>query len=381
MKFGIQPKELKRALPLLKTVRLRKGAHRKPVLDTVHVSQDVTGDLQLEATDLETAIHVCIEPEMAESGEMCIPFDDLDRLSRAATGLLTFSTDSKPNRISVEINGGEAEIETEDAKDFPRLRHDTWKPLVSMPAPELLRGIQLTQFAVERVRRRYTTDTLCLKLRDGKVWLIATDQKRIAEYQLDAAVLDSSPDKSILIRLAAVGALAKALRKAETVQIASAEDGKLYTFLIDGNIRIVTTPVDGNYPPTDLILHDGDTSNPPSVLSLEVEGFTLALNAAIPFTGREDHGVYFAGTNAGITLRTWKEGKWNFSVPIEGAKLKGKPIDIGFNVVFLRDLVECARRLEEKAFVLRCKDAELPAFVTLGNGNWNYVIMPLRIPD
>ena len=102
--------------------------------------------------------------------------------------------------------------------------------------------------------------------------------------------------------------------------------------------------------------------------------FTVALKRAALLTNEESKGVRLSFKKGGLTLssRASEQGEATISLEID---YSGEPVEIGFNPVFLADVLRVAHS-EKITFAF--KEANRPGVVRLGD-DFVHVVMPVNL--
>jgi DNA polymerase-3 subunit beta len=137
-----------------------------------------------------------------------------------------------------------------------------------------------------------------------------------------------------------------------------------------GRAKVNTALVEGQFPRyQDVIPTDMDRT-----AQLNTAEFLSALKRAALLTNEESKGVRFAFENGSLTLssRAPEQGEATVAMPV---RYTGDPIEIGFNPVFLLEVLRVVRE-DEVTFAF--KEPNRPGVIRLGD-DFVYVIMPVNL--
>ena len=137
-----------------------------------------------------------------------------------------------------------------------------------------------------------------------------------------------------------------------------------------GGAMISSSLVEGHFPKyRDVIPTDCDR-----VVMLNTAEFHSALKRAALLTNEESKGVRLSFEKGGLTLssRASEQGEATISLEVD---YSGEPVEIGFNPVFLADVLRVAHS-EEITFAF--KEANRPGVVRLGD-DFVHVVMPVNL--
>ncbi|MCH8147855.1 MAG: DNA polymerase III subunit beta, partial [Planctomycetes bacterium] len=137
-----------------------------------------------------------------------------------------------------------------------------------------------------------------------------------------------------------------------------------------GRAQISSTLVEGHFPKyQDVIPSDCDRS-----VELHTSEFLHATKQAALLTNEESKGVRLALSDGELTLssRASEQGEATVSLPV---KYTGEPLEIGFNPVFLTDVLRIAH---EDDVTLELAKPNRPGVIRIGD-DFVYVVMPVNL--
>ena len=137
-----------------------------------------------------------------------------------------------------------------------------------------------------------------------------------------------------------------------------------------GGAVIHTSLIEGHFPKyQDVIPADCDR-----VVQLNTAEFHSALRCAALLTNEESKGVRLSFAEGGLTLSSRAPEQGEATISLEIA-YDGEPIQIGFNPVFLSDVLRVVHT-DEITFAF--KDSKRPGVVRMGD-NFIHVVMPVHL--
>jgi DNA polymerase-3 subunit beta len=137
-----------------------------------------------------------------------------------------------------------------------------------------------------------------------------------------------------------------------------------------GRATLGTSLIEGQFPKyQDVIPQDCDRH-----VELKTAEFHGALKQAALLTNEESKGVRISFAEGGITLssRAPEQGEATISLPVD---YKGEPIEMGFNPVFLTDVL---RVTHEEQIRFEFKEASRPGVIRLSD-DFVHVVMPVNL--
>src|SRR6202051_3951933 len=189
MKVTVERSELLKSLGHVHRVGERRNTI--PILANVLLQAD-RSKLALKATDLDVEVTDTIAAEVGPGGSTTVPahmfFDIVRKLPEGAQIVL----DSSGDRASLTIRAGRSRfsLQTLPESDFPDLAAGEMTHKFTLPAKDLKRLIDKTQFAISTEETRYYLNGIYLHIAksDAAVVLraVATDGHRLAQVDLPA---------------------------------------------------------------------------------------------------------------------------------------------------------------------------------------------------
>ncbi len=339
----------------------------KPVLQCVHLKA-ASDALLLSATDLELSLRCAVtQVEVNESDSVLVLADTLAKIVReCADDTLELSTEE--STMHVRGSGSHFQIVTQDAADFPPIPVLEGEPDFTMESGLLRRLIEWTVFAAARESSRYAINGVLWEVEAEKLTMVATDGRRLA---CAVGALASAAAKTA--RSAIVPGKALSLIKGLPLE-ADAQVGIKITdnqlLLHAGGSMISTSLIEGRFPRyQDVIPTDLDRE-----VRLSTAEFQSALKRAALLTNEESKGVRLSFAEGCLTLssRAPEQGEATISMPIE---YKGETLEIGFNPVFLLEILRVAHT-DEITFSFR--EASRPGMVKVKD-DLIHVVMPVDL--
>ncbi len=324
--------------------------------------------LLLSATDLELSLRVAVtQVEVDTPGTTLVVADTLSKIvHECGDELLSFEVIK--NSLHIRGAGSHFQIVMQEAAEFPAVPEMEGDPDFAIEHERLRRLIELTSFAAARESTRYAINGVLWVLKGEKLTLAATDGRRLAvahgellagSEPTDAVAIVPSKALSLLGHLSA-DSDARVGIKISTNQV-----------LFDtGRALVGSALVEGQFPKyEDVIPSDCD-----QVATLNTAEFLSALKQAALLTNEESKGVRFSFAEGQLTLssRAPEQGEATVSLPIE---YRGAAIDIGFNPVFLLDML---RIVHAEKITFAVKEANRPGLIRLGD-DFVYVVMPVNL--
>ncbi len=365
MKLRFNRQEMADALSALCLVAAARTT--KEILKCVRVEAQADV-LLLAATDLELSLRCAIaQVEVDDPGETLVVADTLAKIVRECTDeVLTLDTDE--SMLHIRGAGSHFQIVTQDAAEFPPVPVMEGDPGFTIEDGQLTRLIEWTAFAAARESTRYAINGVLWELEGEKLTMSATDGRRLSVGRAQVQIGDSNSATSAIVPGKALSVISR-LSVADDAMVGVKITGNQLLLTVGGSL-VGTSLLEGRFPKyQDVIPTDCDRKA--RLNSLEFLG---ALKQAALLTNEESKGVRLAFTEGVLTLssRAPEQGEATISIP---AEYSGEPVEIGFNPVFLLDMLRVVRTDE---VTIELKDANRPGVVRV-DGDFVYVVMPVSL--
>ena len=259
------------------------------------------------------------------------------------------------------------------ASDFPDLTSGEFSHRFVLPAAELKRLIENTQFAISTEETRYYLNGIYLHTVDidGAPMLraVATDGHRLARVETPAPE-GSAGIPGIIVPRKAVNEVQKLIEDVSrdvTIEISTAK--ARFQF---GDVVLTTKLIDGTFPDYARVIPTGNDKR----LVVDKEPFERAVDRVSTLSSERGRAIKLAIADGKMTLSVNNPDSGSASEEIE-ADYDSAPIDIGFNARYLLDIVG---QLSSDTALIRLADPGSPTLIQDREGAPAlYVLMPLRV--
>jgi DNA polymerase-3 subunit beta len=227
-----------------------------------------------------------------------------------------------------------------------------------------------TQFAMAVQDVRYYLNGLLLLVDGDELRAVATDGHRLAYASMTLGEGVSLSRQEIILPRKTVLELSRLLADSDdSVHVEMMSNQIRFQF---GNIVLISKLIDGKFPDYERVV-------PPSLKNLVTLDRTVLLQSLIRaaiLTNEKFRGVRLILTPGSLRIVAANAEHEEAQEEIE-VEYSGDAIDVGFNVVYLLDMLNNASsEFVEWGF----NDANSSALLTLpGNERFKYVVMPMRI--
>jgi DNA polymerase-3 subunit beta len=345
----------------------------KPVLQCVKLTC-ADDRLTLAATDMETAVRYSdAQVQIETDGETLLPADKLRDIVR----------ESMDDTLSIELKGEQCVIRGSDSRftvytqnpgDFPPVPDFEGDADFEINGGLLKRLIGKTLFAAAREGTRYAFNGVLTTLRDGRVMMVSTDGRRLAQAIGEVSSGRKKPAKGekdgprAIIPTKALQLVDKLVGDPEEMVRVQIRPNQV--IFATAAATLTSNLVEGQFPPfEDVIPKDSDKK-----MTASCGDLMSAVRRASLLTTEESKGVRMHFTKDGLKLTSRSaeagEAEVNFACRYEGADL-----EIGFNPQFLVDALKVTDT-DEITFEMSAPNR--PGLLR-GGEDFIYVIMPVNL--
>ena len=354
--------------PLVAVSGIVERRHTLPILSNVLIEK--AGDtLSFLATDIEMQIvsRSALEQPGEARGITVGARKLVDILRALPEDDVTLTTQDK--RLQVKSGRSRFTLQTLPAEDFPRLAQPAGDiSRFSLPQKALKKLLALVQYAMAQQDIRYYLNGLLLLVEEKQLKLVATDGHRLAfcSMQLETEL----PRQEVIVPRKTILELSKLLADSdEPVNIAISATQAAFSF---GMIELVSKLIDGKFPDYTRVIPK-DHKN---TAGIEREVLRAALQRAAILSNEKFRGVRWVLADGVLKIVSSNAEQEEANEELE-VKYSGIPLDIGFNVTYLLDVLNnVAGGQIEVSF----GDASSSALIQFeSEKDFKYVVMPMRI--
>jgi DNA polymerase-3 subunit beta len=305
--------------------------------------------------------------EIEGQGETLVIADTLAKIVRECPDEV-LSMETVGNMLHIRGSGSRFQIVTLDPADFPAVPAMEGKPDFTIEHAVLRRMIELSAFAAARESTRYAINGVYWKVEGNRLTLAATDGRRLAVAKGSLLEHGKADPPPIIVPTKSLSLFAR-LTMEEGARV-SVKVTRNQLILDLGRALLATSLVEGQFPN----YHDVIPGDCDRIARIATDEMHSALKRAALLTNEESKGVRFSFSEGNLTLssRAPEQGEAEVSMPVA---FKGEPLDIGFNPVFLLDVLRVAHT-EELSFAV--KEPNRPGMINVGD-DFIYVVMPVNL--
>ena len=345
-----------------------------PILSNVLLRAD--GDvLQRKATDLDIEVVESVPAESAQAGGTTVPahmmYDIVKKLPEGASVLLELN----PEKSTLAISSGKARfaLQVLPEADFPDITAGEMSHRFALPAADLKRLIDKTQFAISTEETRYYLNGIYVHVADTEAGPrlrgVATDGHRLAQLDLD--VPDGAAGMpGVIVPRKTVMEVQRLIEDEEALIAIDLSDTKI-RFTI-GAVVLTSKLIDGTFPDYQRVIPFQNDKQ----LTVDCSVFKEAVDRVSTVSSERGRAVKLSMANGALELSVNNPESGSANEDII-ADYDADPLDIGFNARYLLDVAD---QLDGSTAVFRLADPGSPTLVRdPGDPEALYVIMPMRV--
>ena len=345
-----------------------------PILSNVLLNAS-GASLEMKATDLDLEVIETIPAEVSPAGATTVPahmiYDIVRKLPEGSQIVL----DSSGDRASLTIRAGRSRfsLQTLPESDFPDLAAGEMTHKFSMPAKDLKRLIDKTQFAISTEETRYYLNGIYLHVaasgKANKLRAVATDGHRLAQVDLDAPKgAEGMP--GIIVPRKTVGEVQRLIEDLDAEIAIELSQSKI-RFSI-GDVVLTSKLIDGTFPDYGRVIPAGNDKT----LIVNKPDFEAAVDRVSTVSSERGRAVKLALSAGKLILTVTNPDSGSATEELE-VEYDADALDIGFNSRYLLDI---AAQIEGDVAVLKLADPGSPTLVQDKDAAGAlYVLMPMRV--
>ena len=356
--------------PLQAVSGIIERRHTLPILSNVLFS--ITGEkVEMIATDIEIEIAASVGAETAgQEKAVTVGARKFLDILRALPEQNEVSLGLADKRLQIRSGKSRFNLQTLPAEDFPRLLPSEGPQTSFTVEQKLLKElISLVQYAMAQQDIRYYLNGLLMVIEGGQLKLVATDGHRLAFAVKDVAGKDL-PRQEVILPRKTVLELARLLGdNTEPVEVDLSASQARFRF---ASVVLISKLIDGKFPDYTRVIPT-DQSKKLRFNRLEL---LMALQRAAILTSDKFRGVRWQLSDGSLKIICNNTEQEEAQEEID-VVYQGKPLDIGFNVSYLVDVLN---NLEIAEIDCGLGDENSSALITApGRDDFKYVVMPMRM--
>jgi DNA polymerase-3 subunit beta len=309
------------------------------------------------------------EVSVSEKGDAVVPADRLAAIVR----------ESMDDVLQFQVSEGKCEVKGSDshftiygqeASNYPIVPQFEGKAEIEISLENLRGAIEQCLFATAKESTRYALNGVLWEVKGKKLFLVATDGRRLARVRvsLASAASDKLAAGKIIVPAKTMALMDRLTGSEKDVVAVKQVDNQILVSC--GNVDISSNLVEGSFPKyEDIIPTDYQKK-----LTLPTAAALSAVRRSALLTSEESRGIRLSISKGKLVFsgRAPETGDAEVEMAVD---YKGEPIEIGFNPQFIVDVL---RAMDAPEFELELGDADRPGLIKSGS-DFLYVLMPINL--
>ncbi len=332
-------------------------------------------DLQFHATDLEREVVETVAATVRAPGSITVPAHILHDIARKLPdgAEVDVKGDSEKQRLTLAAGQARFSLQTLPADDFPNMTAGAYGHEFEIGAPDLLRLLDKTRFAISTEETRYYLNGIYLhvaKAGDRQVLrAVATDGHRLAQVEI-ACPEGAGGMPGVIVPRKTVNELHRLVEN-NTGVVKIGVDAAKIRFEI-GRVTMTSKLIDGTFPDYGRVIPQGNDKK----LNVSNHDFMKAVDRVSTIASERGRAVKLNIGDGKLVLSVNNPEGGSATEEI-GVEYGAAPLEIGFNARYLLDI---AGQLEGESARFLLADAGSPTIVRdAADDTALYVLMPMRV--
>ncbi len=354
--------------PLANVASIVERKHALPILSNILI-QGKDGQVQLTATDLEMQVSLSFKADLKEEIATTISARKFFDITRSLPDDCVIDIAIKDNRVSVKANKSRFAIQTLPAKDYPVMTKASSEAVViTISQIQLKRLLKQVEFAMAQQDIRYNLNGLLFEVNGNQLNIVGTDGHRLSFTSIH---LDQNYNKTeVILPRKTVIELIKLLNDSEELVTVELYKGQVNFGFND--IQLISKVIDGKFPDYTRVIPEGHNNQ----FTIDRTQFLTSLQRASILSNEKYRGIRMMIADNILKLMSTNTEQEEAEEELE-IQYQQDPIDIGFNVTYLIDVLT---NIQDEKVNLAFLDTNSSCLFTIpNNNNYKYVVMPMRI--
>ncbi len=345
-----------------------------PVLSNILLRVQDDG-LLLKTTDLDIEVTETIAADTIQSGATTIPAHVIHDIVRKFPegAQISLETSDEIGQIVVRSGRSRFVLQTLPEADFPDIAEGDFSHEFTIPAIDLKRLIEKTQFAISTEETRYYLNGIFFHVieENGQTCMraVATDGHRLARVDVPAPA-GAAGMPGIIVSRKAVGEILKLVDDSgEHVKIELSSTKIRLTF---NSLVFTSKLIDGTFPDYQRVI----PSNNDKQMFIERDSFAKAVDRVSTMAQDRGRAVKLVLNDHKLTLSVNNPDSGFASEELE-VEYDSSALEIGFNARYMLDI---AGQLDADTAIFKFADSGAPVLIQDREGAPTlYVLMPMRV--
>ena len=343
--------------------------HTQPILANLFIKKEAN-QIELLASDMEIQIKAKTQFDGdASTFSITVGARKLIDILRSLPSDQLITLESNQNKIILKGGKSKFTLQTMPVEDYPLIKESpSLGSSFSIPQKTLKSLLQQVSFSMAVHDIRYYLNGILFVAENKTLSLVATDGHRLA---FASAILENEvPKQEVILPRKTVLELLRLLTDGNgSIEMQFASNQAKFSF---GNLVFVTKLVEGKFPDYNRVIPKGNKNE----IVLGREALLHCLQRTAILTSDKFKGVRL-NIEPGILRVASNNSEQEEAVDELDINYSGNPIEIGFNVTYLIDVLN---NMGQDMVRFDLPDSNSSALITMPDtDSFKYVVMPMRI--
>ena len=347
--------EKKQALPILSNVLVTTKEHKIELIGT--------------DTEVELIGHMpLLDNKLTQS--ITLPGRKLIDICRSLPEDSSIEISLNSDKVHIKSGRSQFTLTTLPANEFPSLEVTEIKSSLQLAQNELLRLFQQTYISIAQQDVRYYLNGLLFETHPNLIRAVATDGHRLAMSQIAIPTQQEEITQTIIPRKGIIE-LMRLLDNSETPVTINIGDN--FVQVIGDNFTFKSKLIEGRFPDYNRVI----PRNGNKLLSIDRETLKKSLARTAILCNEKFKGVRI-NLSSNLLLLTANNPEHETATEELAVNYDGEPVEIGFNVIYLLDILNTIKTNTVK-LTLTNSNSSVLLEEDPGDGQTVFVVMPMRL--
>jgi len=354
--------------PLSNVSGIVEKRHALPILSNL-LLEGQDNILKFTATDLEVQISLSIKTDIKENFKTTIAARKLFDITRALPDESILDIQINEPKVTVKAQKSRFNLQSLPAKDYPVMVKNEEETVSFLVAQNQLKTLlKQVDFSMAQQDIRYYLNGLLFEVDGKKLNIVGTDGHRLSFTS--TALKEAKEKTQTIVPRKTILELTKLLGDDDQpVYISISKNQVTFKF---NDIDLITKVIDGKFPDYHRVIPVGHTN----VFDIDRVSLLSAMQRASILSNEKYRGIRMVIENNNLKLISSNSEQEQAEEELE-INYTGTPIDIGFNVTYLIDVLV---NIQFDKLTFAFNDSTSSCLITIPNNNdYKYVVMPMRI--
>jgi DNA polymerase-3 subunit beta len=339
-----------------------------PILSNVLIKVE-DNTVSLTGTDLEVELVATVLVDVSDAGEITVPARKLMDIFRELPEETQIEVGLEEQKLLIKCGRFRSSLSTLPSIEFPTIEKSDIEQEITIGGMELKTLIDRTGFAMAQQDVRYFLNGMLLEVQGDRISTVATDGHRLA---FNTATVASSIEELLQVIIPRKGVIELQRLVGDVEKEVKLTLGKNHISAETGDFSLMSKLVDGKFPDYHKVIpRDGDKTIVADRLELR-----QALNRTSILSNEKFRGIRInlETGNVKLSANNPEQEEAEETVAVD---YKGEPLEAGFNVGYLLDVLNVVDSDVVKVTLLDANSSAL--LEDPDNEESVFVVMPMKL--